>query len=66
MKFNAKQSRNCTIASGKQKDVRFTIAGENIPPVNEEPVKSLGRWCKDGLIDRHKGEQIYTTKVKEV
>ena len=56
MKFNAKQSRNCTIASGKQKDVQFTIAGENIPPVNEEPVKSLGRWCKDGLIDRHKGE----------
>ena len=45
MKFKAKKSRSRTIASEKQKEVRYTIAGENIPTVKEEPVKSLGRWC---------------------
>lgn len=45
MKFKAKKSRSRTIASEKQKEVRYTIAGENIPTVKEEPLKSLGRWC---------------------
>ena len=55
----AKKSRNCTISGGKQKEVRFTIAGENIQTINEEPVKSLGHWYEDGLTDRHKGVEIY-------
>ena len=59
MKFKAKKSRSRTIASEKQKEVRYTIAGENIPTVKEEPVKSLGRWCQDGLTDRHKRLEIY-------
>ena len=44
MKFKAKKSRSRTIVSEKQKEVRYTIAGETIPTVKEEPVKSLGCW----------------------
>ena len=59
MKFKAKKSRSCTIIKGKVKETHYRIAGERIPTVKEEPVKSLGRWYEDGLSDRHKGMEIY-------
>ena len=59
MKFKAKKSGSCTTSDGKQKEVRFTIAGENILTVKEEPVKSLGRWYKETLTVRYKGIEIY-------
>ena len=59
MKFKAKKSRSRTIVSEKQKEVRYTIAGETIPTVKEEPVKSLGCWYQDCLTDRHKRVEIY-------
>ena len=34
MRFKAKKSRSLTFSKGKQKQVKFTIAGETIPTVN--------------------------------
>ena len=59
MKFKASKSRSCTIINGKAKEIHFSIAGERIPTVKEEPVKSLGRWYENGLNDRHKGMEIF-------
>ena len=42
MKFKAKKSRSLTIQKGKQRQQKFTIAGQQMPTVKEQPVKSLG------------------------
>ena len=59
MKFKAKKSRSCTLIKGKAKEFHFNIAGERIPTVKEQPVKSLGRWYGSDLSDRHKGIEIF-------
>ena len=41
-----------------QKQVRFQIAGEPMPTVKEQPVKSLGRWYKGSLSDKSQGVEI--------
>ena len=53
MKFKAKKSRSCSFVKGKQKEIRFSVAGDTIPTVRVQPVKSLGRWYKGTLSDRH-------------
>ncbi|XP_012941474.1 uncharacterized protein LOC106012602 [Aplysia californica] len=58
MKFKAKKSRSLTIHKGKQKQLKFTIAGEQMPTVKEQPVKSLGRWYSGTLSDRSQGVEI--------
>ena len=58
MRFKAKNSRSATIIKGKQKEVKYRIGGEEIPTVKEKPVKSLGRWYKDGLSDKCLGVEI--------
>ena len=58
MRFKAKKSRSATIIKGKQKEVKYRIGGEEIPTVKEKPVKSLGRWYKDGLSDKCLGVEI--------
>ena len=58
MKFKAKKSRSLTFHKGKQKQQKFTIAGEQMPTVKEEPVKSLGRWYAGTLSDRSRGVAI--------
>lgn len=58
MKFKAKKSRSVTIIRGRQREIRYTIGGDNIPTVKEEPVKSLGRWYKGTLTDRGQGIEI--------
>lgn len=58
MKFKAKKSRSLTFYKGKQKQQKFTIAGEQMPTVKEEPVKSLGRWYAGTLSDKSRGVAI--------
>ena len=52
MKFKAKKSRSLTILKGKQKQQKFTIAGEQMPTVKDQPVKSLGRRYEGTLSDK--------------
>ena len=69
MKFKAKKSRSCTFRKGNQIEVRYTIAGEPIPTVREQPVKSLGRMYKENLSDRGQGVEIFnqaTDSLKEI
>ena len=58
MKFKAKKSRSLTYIKGRQKEIRYTVGGENIPTVKEEPVKSLGRWYKGTVTDRSQGIEV--------
>ena len=55
MKFKDKKSRSLTIQKGKQRQQKFTTAGEQMPTVKEQPVKSLGRWYSGTLSDRSQG-----------
>ena len=43
MRFKPKKSRRLTIRKGRVVPQRFRIAGEDIPTVKEQPVKSLSR-----------------------
>ena len=58
MRFKAKKSRSLTFAKGIQKEVKFSIAGDVMPTVREEPVKSLGRWYAGTLNDRSRGIEV--------
>ena len=58
MRFKAKKSRSLTFSKGRQKQVKFKIAGEEMPTVKEKPVKSLGRWYEGTLSDRSQGVKI--------
>ena len=64
MKFKAKKSRSLTLHKGKQKQEKFTIAGEQMPTIKEEPVKSLGRWYAGTLSDRSRGVEIMNQAVE--
>ena len=50
MKFKPKKCRSCRIETGKAKQVHFSIAGDQIPTVKEQPLK---RWYEDTLGDKH-------------
>ena len=58
MKFKAKKSRSVSLKNGKQSKRKFKIAGEVMPTIEEEPVKSLGRWYEGSLSDKSRGVQI--------
>ena len=58
MKFKAKKSRSLTFVKGRQIEAKFSIAGEKMPTVKEEPVKSSGRWYAGRLSDRSRGIEI--------
>ena len=58
MRFKAKKSRSLTFVKGRQRQYKFSIAGENMPTVKEKPVKSLGRWYAETLSDRGRGIEI--------
>jgi hypothetical protein len=51
MQFKPKKSRNLSIVDGTIVDVTFEVAGQKIPTVREEPVKSLGRIYNAALKD---------------
>ena len=61
MKFKASKCRSLSIRRGKVQDVRFQIAGEGMPTVREQPVKSLGRWYRIPLTDRSCGMEVQQT-----
>ena len=61
MKFKAKKSRSLSFVKGRQKEVKFEIAGEPMPTVKEQPVKSLGRLYHGTLNDRSEGLKIQAT-----
>ncbi len=42
--------KSCSEA-GKLADTHFTLCGDNIPTIQEQPVKSLGRWYTEELRD---------------
>ncbi|KAL9974728.1 hypothetical protein ACROYT_G011807 [Oculina patagonica] len=51
------KDQSCSFVKGKQKEIRFSVAGDTIPTVREQPVKSLGWWYKGSLTDRlHKAK----------
>ena len=58
MRFKAKKSRSLTFVKGRQKQIKFKIAGENMPTVKEKPVKSLGRWYAGTLSDKGRGIEV--------
>ena len=64
MRFKAKKSRSLTFCKGRQKQVKFKIAGEYMPTVKEKPVKSLGRWYADTLSDKSRGMEV-TKQAKD-
>ena len=51
MKFKTKKSRSLVPRRGKLADFHFTLCGEEIPTIQEQPVKSLGRWYTEDLKD---------------
>ena len=50
MSFKPKKFRSIVIKKGQvQKNIKFQIGAEQIPTVNEEPIKCLGKWY-DGTL----------------
>ena len=65
MKPKAPKSRSCVIVSGRCLDIRpFSIRGEAIPSIQDNPVKTLGRIIDGSLKDRKSRDQLLE-KVKE-
>ena len=51
LRFKPQKSRSLTIVKGKVHDQRFTIGGELIPTIQENPIKCLGKRFDDTLGD---------------
>ena len=64
MEFKPKKSRTLSMKKGKVKEVHFVVAGDRIPTLNEQPVKSLGRWYAQPLTDRHRGMRVQKQLVQ--
>lgn len=58
MAFKPKKSRCLSLRKGVPKCVTFSIGGERMPTVGEEPVRSLGRWYQIPLSDKGRGMQV--------
>ena len=58
MTFKPKKSRSLSLKAGRVVRRVFTIAGEPIPTVLDDGVKSLGRWYSFPVSDRHRGMEI--------
>ncbi|GFS15150.1 reverse transcriptase [Elysia marginata] len=56
MKFKSKKSRSLSIKKGEiEETVAFTVADQQIPTINQEPVKSLGRCYDSSMKDIRRG-----------
>ena len=51
MKFKTKKSKSFVFRLGKLTDFHFTLCGEEIPTIQEQLVKRIGRWYTEGLKD---------------
>lgn len=58
MSFKPSKSRSLVLKKGKVVEVRFMVAEQIIPTVNEEPVKSLGRRYDASLRDTNAVQEI--------
>ena len=64
MKAKPKKSRSISLVCGTICDIHFSIGGNIIPTVREQPVKSLGRPYAFPLIDRHRGVVVQRTALE--
>ena len=51
MKFKTRKSRSLVLKRGTLDEFHFLLCGEEIPSIQEQPVKSLGRWYTEELKD---------------
>ncbi|CAJ1057413.1 PREDICTED: uncharacterized protein LOC107738138 [Xyrichtys novacula] len=59
MKFKPQKSRSLSLRKGERNDrVTFTIGGEVIPLIADQPIRSLGRLYTSGLSDKDMGKTI--------
>ena len=61
MKAKPKKSRSISLVYGTICDIHFSIGGNIIPTVREQPVKSLGRLYAFPRTDRHRGVKVQRT-----
>ena len=60
MKFKHQKSRSLSLRKGKvNQNINFTVGGQRIPTVSEEPVKSLGRWFDESLKDINQEKEAF-------
>ncbi|CAJ1061376.1 hypothetical protein ROHU_018794 [Xyrichtys novacula] len=65
MRIKSKKSRSLSIRKGRQMDsVSFLVAGERIPVLAEQPLRSLGREYTADLSDKHMAAAV-TDQLKE-
>ena len=64
MKAKPKKSRSISLVRGTICDIHFSIGGNIIPTVREQPVKSLGRLYAFPLTDRHRGVEVQRTALE--
>ncbi|XP_028448018.1 uncharacterized protein LOC114564703 [Perca flavescens] len=57
MKFKSQKSRSLSLRKGERTDT-FTISGEDIPRIVDQPIRSLGRLYTSGLSDKDMGKII--------
>ena len=58
MKFKTKKSRSLVLSKGKPANIHLMLCGEEIPSVQDQPVKSLGLWYTDELRDTKRHKEI--------
>ena len=67
MSFKATKSRSLSLRRGKIDDnVTFSVAGNRIPTLREEPVKSLGRWYDDSLNDTGRCSEVLRSAFEDM
>ncbi|KAJ8398944.1 hypothetical protein AAFF_G00416110 [Aldrovandia affinis] len=59
MNFKPQKSRSLSLRKGERNDrVTFTICGEDIPRIVDQPIRSLGRLYTSRLSDKDMGKTI--------
>ena len=64
IKAKPKKSRSISLVRGTICDIHFSIGGNIIPTVREQPVKSLGRLYVFALTNRHRGVEVERTALE--
>ena len=62
IKCKTKKSASLILKHGKLIDFNFTLCGEEIPTIQEQPVKTLGRWYTEDMKDTHTHTHTHTNK----
>ena len=64
MKAKPKKSQRISLVHGTICDIHFSIGGNIIPTVREQPVESLGRLYAFPLTDRHRRVEVQRTALE--